>query len=134
MPVGIIMLDIDHFKTFNDRFGHATGDELLRSMGTLLQGRLRGGDIACRFGGEEFVLILPEASLVSTTERAEELRKNVKELDIRFQNLPVGPVSISLGVAVHPANGRTRDEVLGAADAALYRAKNEGRDRVVAAG
>jgi diguanylate cyclase (GGDEF)-like protein len=131
--VGVIMLDIDHFKAFNDGFGHAAGDDLLRALGSLVHARLRAGDIACRFGGEEFVLILPEASLEATREKAEELRAHVKAMEVRSLDKRLGPVSISLGIAIVPDHGRVREEVLRVADAALYRAKGEGRDRVVVA-
>jgi diguanylate cyclase (GGDEF)-like protein len=127
------MLDIDHFKAFNDGFGHAAGDDLLRALGSLVHARLRAGDIACRFGGEEFVLILPEASLEATREKAEELRAHVKAMEVRSLDKRLGPVSISLGIAIVPDHGRVREEVLRVADAALYRAKGEGRDRVVVA-
>jgi diguanylate cyclase (GGDEF)-like protein len=129
-PVGIVMLDIDHFKAFNDAHGHAAGDELLRAIGAFLRARLRGGDLACRYGGEEFLLILPDASREATRQRAEELRLAVKDLDVRLADRRLGPVSLSFGVAVFPEHGGTRDEILRAADAALYRAKDGGRDQV----
>jgi diguanylate cyclase (GGDEF)-like protein len=132
-PIGIIMLDIDHFKTFNDGFGHAAGDQMLRSIGGLILSHLRAGDIACRYGGEELLLILPEATAEAAAERAEDLRVRAKKLEVRHQETPLGPVTVSLGVSVYPANGRTRDALLAAADASLYRAKQEGRDRVVVA-
>jgi diguanylate cyclase (GGDEF)-like protein len=131
--IGVIMLDIDHFKLFNDRFGHAAGDELLRSLAALTLAHLRGGDIACRYGGEEFLLILPEATLEAGMRRAEDLRERVKSLEVRYLETALGPLTISLGVAIFPDNGRTREELLAAADAALYAAKEGGRDRVVAA-
>ncbi|MGD0724146.1 MAG: diguanylate cyclase [Spirochaetia bacterium] len=132
-PIGVIMLDIDHFKTFNDRFGHAAGDEVLRALGTLIRTHLRAGDIACRYGGEEFVLILTEASGDIATQRAEDIRQRVKALEVRYLDAALGPLTVSLGVAVHPAHGRTRMEILAAADAALYKAKEGGRDQVVIA-
>ena len=131
--IGVIMLDIDHFKSFNDRFGHAAGDELLRALATLTLGHLRAGDIACRYGGEEFLLILPEATLDAAMRRAEDLRQRVKSLEVKYQEKALGPVTISLGVAVYPDHGRTRELLQAAADAALYAAKAGGRDRVVAA-
>jgi diguanylate cyclase (GGDEF)-like protein len=133
-PIGIIMLDIDHFKAFNDGFSHAAGDELLRLLGALISGHLRAGDIACRYGGEEFLLILPEATEESSIRRAEDLRERAQKLEIRYLEKPLGAVTISLGVATYPARGRTRDELFAAADAALYRAKETGRNRVVVAG
>jgi diguanylate cyclase (GGDEF)-like protein len=131
--IGVIMLDIDHFKSFNDRFGHAAGDELLRSLAALTRTHLRGGDIACRYGGEEFLLILPEATREVALRRAEDLRERVKALEVKYLQTDLGKVTISLGVAVYPEHGRTREDLLAAADAALYEAKAGGRDRVVAA-
>jgi diguanylate cyclase (GGDEF)-like protein len=131
--VGLIMLDIDRFKEFNDGFGHAAGDELLRSLGAAMREQLRAGDVACRYGGEEFLLILPEAGLEVTTRRAEQLRQHVKQMTVSHLDKPLGPVTISLGVAVYPDHGREPGELIKSADAALYRAKAEGRNRVVSA-
>jgi diguanylate cyclase (GGDEF)-like protein len=133
LAVGIILLDLDHFKAFNDGFGHGAGDELLRRLGALMREHLRSGDVACRYGGEEFLLILPEAPLAVTTRRAEELRQHVKKMSVNYLDKPLGPVTISLGVAVYPENGMGAAELIKSADAALYRAKAEGRDRVVTA-
>jgi diguanylate cyclase (GGDEF)-like protein len=131
--IGVIMLDIDHFKAFNDGFGHAAGDELLRAIAGLMQSRLRAGDIACRYGGEEFVLILPEAGTEAAAARAEDLRQRVKSLEVKSGETTLGPVTISAGVAVFPKDAAGRDALLAAADACLYRAKETGRDRVVVA-
>ena len=131
--VGVMMFDIDHFRDFNDRFGHAGGDSLLRELGAFLNARIRGGDIVSRYGGEEFVSVLPGATLEETSIRAEELRQGVKELRIYHQGEPLGQTTISIGVAAFPKNGLTGDEILKSADKALYRAKNEGRDRVIVA-
>jgi diguanylate cyclase (GGDEF)-like protein len=131
--IGVIMLDIDHFKAFNDGFGHAAGDQMLRSIGALILSHLRAGDIACRYGGEELLLILPEATAEAAAHRAEDLRVRAKKLEVTHMDTPLGPVTVSLGVAVFPGNGRTRDELLAAADASLYKAKQDGRDRVVVA-
>ncbi len=132
-PLGIIMLDVDHFKLFNDTFGHDAGDALLREFGNFLRAHVRGEDVACRYGGEEFTLILPEASLEVTRQRAEHLRDDIKHLHAQYHDQPLGAVMLSLGVAVFPDHGSTGEAVLKAADAALYRAKREGRDRVVVA-
>ncbi len=131
--IGVIMLDIDHFKAFNDGFGHAAGDDLLRALAGLMQGRLRAGDIACRYGGEEFVLILPEAGVEASAARAEDVRQRVKTLDVKSGETKLGPITISAGVAVFPADAPSRDELLRVADACLYQAKEAGRDRVVVA-
>lgn len=132
-PLGIIMLDIDSFKQFNDTHGHAAGDELLRKVGQLLRGQSRHTDIACRFGGEEFTLILPGAPLEALRRRAEELRQEARRLPIQFDGRTLSGVTLSLGVAVFPENGQTGDELLRAGDEALYAAKRAGRDRVVVA-
>jgi diguanylate cyclase (GGDEF)-like protein len=129
-PVGIIMLDLDHFKQFNDTFGHDAGDTVLREVGAILQRSIRGEDIACRYGGEEFTLILPEVSLLDAANRAEHLRETVRALNIQHRKQALGPVTVSLGVAIYPDHGPTGDAVLRAADAAMYQAKARGRDRV----
>jgi diguanylate cyclase (GGDEF)-like protein/PAS domain S-box-containing protein len=130
-PLGVIMLDIDHFKHFNDTFGHEVGDALLRELGNLLHVRFRGADIACRYGGEEFTLILPEASLDMTQQRGEELRQAIDSVRLERLGQPVGAVTLSLGVAAFPDHGSNKESLLRIADAALYRAKKEGRNRVV---
>jgi diguanylate cyclase (GGDEF)-like protein len=132
-PLGIIMIDIDYFKNFNDTHGHAAGDALLRTLGQFLQRRIRGEDIACRYGGEEFILIMPDASLESVQKRAEEIRKEAKRIQVDVIGSSGVGVTLSLGVAVYPQHGYSIEEVLRAADSALYRAKLEGRDHVVVA-
>ncbi|MDQ7841073.1 MAG: diguanylate cyclase [bacterium] len=132
-PLSVMMLDLDHFKQFNDTFGHSAGDALLRELGTMLRANLRAGDIACRFGGEEFVLILPEAALDCARTRAEQFREAAKHLHVSHLGESLGPVTVSLGVAAFPEHGTGGEALLEAADAALYRAKSEGRDRVVVA-
>lgn len=133
-PVAIIMLDIDHFKRFNTKFSWLGGDALLRDFGRFLKQQIREEDIACRYGGEEFVLILPGASLKVARQRAEKLRKAVKQLAVRDEDRVLDPVSLSLGVAAFPRHGMTPNAVLRAAAGALSRAKAEGRDRVILAG
>ena len=128
--VGILALDIDRFKRFNDTFGHDAGDTLLRELGAFLQGHVRGEDIACRCGGEEFTLILPETSLEVARQRAEDIREGVKHLSVQHRHQPLGAITLSLGVASFPDHGETSEAVLRVADAALYRAKHAGRDRV----
>jgi diguanylate cyclase (GGDEF)-like protein/PAS domain S-box-containing protein len=131
-PLGIVMIDIDHFKRFNDTYGHAAGDALLRELGEFLQTRVRSEDIACRYGGEEFTLILPDASLEAAQQRAEGLRQEVRQLQVQAGQAHE-VITLSLGVAIYPQHGDTIETVLQAADSALYRAKQEGRDRVVVA-
>jgi len=132
--VGVIMVDIDHFKRFNDTFGHDGGDALLRKLGKFLQQHVRGSDIACRYGGEEFTLVLPEASLEVTQQRAEEILAAVKDLRVHQGQKVLDPITLSLGAAVFPGHGTTHRALLQAADVALYRAKETGRDRVCLAG
>ena len=128
--VGIIMLDVDHFKQFNDTFGHEAGDTVLRELGLFLKRNIRASDIACRYGGEEFILILPDASLEDTQNRAEILREGVKYLKLQNRRKILGSISISLGVSLFPDHGLSREVVIEAADRALYQAKHEGRDLV----
>lgn len=132
-PLSIIMLDVDHFKRINDTFGHNAGDVVLRQLGKLLQKYVRGSDIACRYGGEEFTLILPEASLDVTLQRAEQIRAAVKQLNIECSGEFLGAIAISMGVACFPDHGLEGEAILKAADAALYQAKQQGRDRAIAA-
>ena len=132
-PLGIIMLDIDHFKEINDTRGHDAGDQVLRGIGRFLQSKIRGEDIACRYGGEEFMLILPEASLETTAARARSLWEELRVLEVSFQGESLRSPTASYGVAVFPDHGSSRQGVVRAADAALYRAKATGRARVVTA-
>jgi diguanylate cyclase (GGDEF)-like protein len=132
-PIGVILLDIDHFKRVNDTWGHAAGDAVLQRLGQLALAHIRGGDIACRYGGEEFVLILPESSPAVVRERAEHLREEVKRLQIDYGGQRLEAITVSLGVAVFPDHGATGEAILKSADNAMYRAKAEGRDRVVVA-
>jgi diguanylate cyclase (GGDEF)-like protein len=125
------MLDLDHFKEYNDTYGHHAGDELLCALGQLIQDQIRREDIACRYGGEEFLVIMPGASLEIALERANELNLSVRQL--HKQSPSLRGITISAGVAIFPAHGSFGKEVINAADAALYQAKEEGRDRVVAA-
>jgi diguanylate cyclase (GGDEF)-like protein len=127
------MLDLDHFKRVNDTYGHEVGDLLLRSVGAFLQANVRAEDIACRYGGEEFVVMLPEATLAMTQTRAEQLWKGIQGLTVNVRGQLLRPLTTSVGVAAFPEHGRSLAELLRAADAALYAAKREGRDRVVVA-
>jgi diguanylate cyclase (GGDEF)-like protein/PAS domain S-box-containing protein len=131
--VGIMLLDLDHFKRFNDSFGHDAGDTVIREVGSFLKMSIRGSDIACRFGGEEFALIMPEMRMDQMLLRAEQIRKGVKSLQIEHEGQYLGQTSFSIGIANYPEHGPAAEEILRAADAALYRAKQTGRDRVVPA-
>lgn len=131
--LGVIMLDVDRFKKFNEMFGHDAGDTVLRELGDYLAKFIRRGDLACRYGGEEFTLIFPECSLEDTRRRAEELRTSFQQLSIKHRDIVLGKVTLSLGVAALPDHGTTAVQLLAAADGALLRAKEEGRDRVLIA-
>lgn len=129
-PLALIVIDIDHFKVFNDRHGHAFGDHVLQRFATLLRETFRARDVACRFGGEEFVLILPGTTLPHAEARAKRLIDEVRELRIRLPEGGYTGVRVSVGVSIYPDNGRAADSLVQSADAALYRAKAGGRDRV----
>jgi diguanylate cyclase (GGDEF)-like protein len=131
--VGAIMVDLDHFKSFNDTFGHEAGDMLLRQFGHVARSRTRKEDIACRYGGEEFIIILPDAPLNVTLSRAEEIREAVRKLELKADGRPIGMVTASLGVASFPEHALDSETLVRLADAALYKAKHGGRDRVVLA-
>jgi diguanylate cyclase (GGDEF)-like protein/PAS domain S-box-containing protein len=130
VPLGIIMLDVDDFKRFNDTCGHAAGDAVLHELGSLLLRHVRRDDVPCRYGGDEFIIVLPDTSREVTMKRAELLSEYARRFDIQCEGQTLG-VTLSIGVAVFPEDGSTSDTVLKAADAALYHAKHEGRGRVM---
>lgn len=131
--VAIILIDIDHFKHYNDIYGHKAGDEALRVVASFLQTHIRSGDAACRYGGEEFVLILPHAPLETIVKRAEALRQSIHSLQVEYGGQILKPITLSLGVAAFPQHGTTAEALIKAADQALYRAKAVGRNCVVVA-
>jgi diguanylate cyclase (GGDEF)-like protein len=133
-PVSVLMADIDHFKQFNDTFGHEAGNVLLRELGSLLSSQVRGGDIACRYGGEEFLLILAEVGLQAASERAAKLAEQVRLMHVRHHGETLRRVTLSIGVAEYPRHGTTAALLVNAVDEALYKAKAQGRDRIVTAG
>jgi diguanylate cyclase (GGDEF)-like protein/PAS domain S-box-containing protein len=133
LPLGVIMLDVDNFKTWNDTCGHAAGDAILRRLGGMLLGQVRGEDIPSRYGGDEFILVLPDASREVARERADRIREIAGRIRIRWEGRILENITLSLGIAVFPEDGSTGAAVLRAADLALYRAKREGRDQVGAA-
>ena len=132
VPLSVLMIDLDHFKRFNDAHGHDGGDALLQHAARALQAQCRAEDIACRYGGEELTLILPEAPAEVAFERAESVRRAIESLQVRVGQRTLGEVTASIGVATFPASAPDTAGLLRAADAALYRAKREGRNRVEA--
>lgn len=131
--LGILMLDLDHFKNFNDTYGHDAGDAVLRETGSFLMRSIRAEDFVCRYGGEEFVVVLPTADLRAAEARAQRIRAKLRDLVIMHDGRSLGLITASIGVAALPNHGTNERELLQAADAALYRAKREGRDRVAVA-
>ena len=131
--VGLIVLDIDHFKKLNDTFGHDAGDLVLARTGELLRAASRNSDIACRFGGEEFAIVLPGASLGIARARAEAIRASLESLRVDYQGQSIGPLTVSAGVAEMPPQAQDWAFVLQQADRALYTAKQAGRNKVIAA-
>jgi diguanylate cyclase (GGDEF)-like protein/PAS domain S-box-containing protein len=132
-PLSLLFLDIDHFKRFNDTFGHDAGDFVLQSVADLLRSFFRGDDIACRCGGEEFAIILPESLAKHAVVRADALRAEIKKLKLQHKDTRLGPISISIGVAAFPEHCSTAEELLKVADQCLYQSKSSGRDRVTVA-
>jgi len=132
--LAVIMIDIDHFKRFNDQYGHDGGDAVLRDLGGFLKEQVRGSDIACRYGGEEFILILSQASAAGARLRAETIRAGAAQLGVVHAHRPLEAISLSLGIAMFPDHGPDPAAVIKAADIALYQAKRSGRDRFVMAG
>lgn len=131
LPLSVLMLDVDHFKRFNDTHGHAAGDALLGQVGRQIQGGVRAEDIACRYGGEEFTVVMPELDAAGAVARAEQIRRAVELATVQHLGQQLGPVTMSIGIATFPGDGTTPELLLQMADATLYRAKAEGRNRVL---
>jgi diguanylate cyclase (GGDEF)-like protein/PAS domain S-box-containing protein len=129
-PIGIMMIDVDHFRDFNNTFGHDAGNVVLKEMGNFLLSQIRNVDIACRYGGEEFLLILPEMPFNYLQQRAEQIRLGVKQLSLIFQQQELPSITVSIGIASYPDHGNTGEDLIRNADIALYQAKNNGRDCV----
>ena len=129
-PIGIVMLDIDYFKKLNDTHGHEAGDMVLMEIGKKIRDNIRVSDIACRYGGEEFLLIMPNADLEITRLRAEKMRADIEAGNIVYQRQDLGPITVSFGVAGFPDHAQTSETLLKKADEALYLAKKLGRNRV----
>lgn len=128
--LALLVVDIDHFKRFNDNHGHEAGDSALRIVARVLQQQFRDSDVVCRFGGEEFVVIMPGASLAGAREKAENLCRVMRSRPIMHEGEELGFITLSVGVAAWPECTREPDALLGLADRALYRAKDSGRDRI----
>jgi diguanylate cyclase (GGDEF)-like protein len=129
--LAVIMIDIDHFKRFNDNFGHDGGDAILRELGAFFKKHVRGSDTACRYGGEEFILILSPSTAEGARQRAEKIREGAKLLSVSHANRDLGAITLSLGVAIFPDDASEAAALVKAADVALYQAKSGGRNRVV---
>ncbi len=132
-PISAVMFDVDHFKRYNDLHGHDAGDAVLRALGGLVQRHIRAGDVACRYGGEEFLLLQPGLSVHDALARAETLRESVSLLSLEHHGTLLSSITVSLGVATYPEHALGRAALLKRADEALYAAKHGGRDRVVVA-
>ncbi len=129
--LGVLMLDIDYFKTINDTFGHSAGDVVLCEFSNILSRNIREEDIACRYGGDEFVVVLPDTSLQVTMERAEQLLSITGQLQLQFEDRTISDLSISIGISFFPDNGLTKGDILRTVDMALFCAKNNGRGCLV---
>jgi diguanylate cyclase (GGDEF)-like protein len=129
---GVILADVDNFKHFNDTWGHPGGDALLQQLGRLMQRIFRAEDVVCRYGGEEFLIVLPDASLDLLESSAARLRDECRQLSVRLKGELLGAITISAGYALYPRHGMTVEELIAGADRALYTAKSTGRDRVCA--
>jgi diguanylate cyclase (GGDEF)-like protein len=129
--LALFMLDLDHFKKFNDTFGHAAGDSALKAVAEIFRASIRTEDIACRYGGEEFMIMLPDVTAAVACERAESIRRAIEILRVPLEGEVYADFTVSIGVAFYPIDGDAGDLLLRRADTALYRAKRQGRNRVV---
>jgi diguanylate cyclase (GGDEF)-like protein len=130
VPVSLVLVDIDHFKRVNDEYGHAVGDAVLRTIAQQLRLGIREGDIACRYGGEEMVLLLPECTAIDAGVRAEAIRIALGGIKPNAEGEGPERITASFGVAAYPVHAQDAEALFWAADKALYRAKEHGRDRV----
>ena len=131
--LAVMMLDVDHFKDFNDTHGHAAGDTVLQAVAEVCRNTVRAEDITCRYGGEEFTIILPDISPETACARANSIRKAVAALRVSDGREFYGDVTMSIGIALYPESGTSSEALLRRADEALYRAKQQGRDQVLLA-
>jgi diguanylate cyclase (GGDEF)-like protein len=128
--IAFLLLDIDHFKDVNDTFGHQAGDHVLKLVGKILTSKTRQSDIACRYGGEEFMVVISKISMEDALDRAEYFRSKIEGLNADFGGRQIS-ITASIGVAIYPVHGNSPDQILSRADAALYQAKHAGRNRIV---
>jgi diguanylate cyclase (GGDEF)-like protein len=129
-PLAVLMLDVDHFKAFNDVFGHEAGDAVLREVADCFRQSVRSEDVVCRYGGEEFIIILPETDEETAIQRAEVIRDAISKLRVQFKGQTLRQISLSIGIAMYPSPARDSTDLVRLADRALYDAKHAGRDRV----
>lgn len=132
-PLAVLMLDVDHFKRFNDTHGHDGGDALLAQFGALLSALVRTEDVACRYGGEEFTVVMQETDSALALDRAEDIRRHVETMQVLHRQQHLGQVTVSIGIASYPQHGDSPEQLLRRADRALYTAKNNGRNQVCVA-
>ena len=130
-PLSLMLIDIDHFKHVNDTYGHPAGDEVIKTMARMLDARARSADVACRYGGEEFLMLLPQMPLDAALQRAEQWRNDFCSATVEFGDFRIQS-TLSVGIATYPGDGTSPELLIGNADRALYRAKQDGRNRVVA--
>ncbi len=131
--MAVLMIDVDHFKYFNDTFGHEAGDSVLQAIGQVLNQSTRSADLACRYGGEEFVLVFSTISLADALLRTEEIHNRIRQLHLRYHEKALGPITVSIGLAMYPEHGQVQEALIHQADMALYMAKNKGRNQTVVA-
>jgi diguanylate cyclase (GGDEF)-like protein len=129
--VALLSIDVDHFKKFNDNYGHDAGDMVLRAVGEVLDRSTDGDELACRPGGEEFMVVLPDTDMAEALHRAESIRERIQSIAIRYGEKTLPSISASIGIALSPADGTMPQDLMRAADEALYAAKADGRNRAV---
>jgi diguanylate cyclase (GGDEF)-like protein len=131
-PVSLIMMDVDHFKAFNDANGHDAGDEVLRHVAHVLKRHIRAEDVACRYGGEEFLVVLPGCVIDDAYSKAEAIREAIAQLNVICRGSALARITLSLGIACYPEDGERMEDLIAGADAALYQAKSRGRNCITA--